>query len=985
MGTEQNKVPASVNMDARNFLRAINNSAQSKVVFFENVVKRLGQEAKRAFKLTALHPASLIFEDTKTNEYYVGDIKKDGPRYIVDNIKRVNVVEEKKADLFDKNCTDLVEAISESDFKSAEKVFNKIELQRFRSRVIPESGLVTTRDGDVHRIKTTVDVIEEDKIPKIIKAFSDAVADQVELLEGQVVRGVFTETGDAFTLPVDEITRRRIVARRMREIAESAYESPTFQKFVVNIAGLVCEHKVSEAVEVAAKFLREEQEFCLLNKAGMTKLVESTFATQSEFNSFLIEDVATLMYKTNLKVNKDTIVDCWTKTAQKAQSPDMLANAQALGESKDFASAYNVFIEGVFSEANDIDSTRAKAYLVSLKVIKNVLKHIDGQDQLVQDIEHMVGSLETEEPSTDIIYQTEELLAGISDTIIDRIQTLDGFDRMPGVDDKDEAAVEPEEEQDETPVPLPDLGGEEEEALVPDMAMASAEAPVAPEMAKAAAESKKAGKPIVEDYTPIEKMNAIELQEELLSWKTDGHIFLKEDGFDDCFNQINKYIDRCHSIGSAAADMIREEFEGIRDTVIDSGNDVVLDLPDDPYDGKIELKENVKINSDYSPLSEELGGLSGPEKGVKHSGDASGMSELQDNGGVVKSGVKTSDGKSGDSAPSNSGAVEGDPGMSKDNQGKTKGLSDKGMKKVSGADAAGTPSNKGAVDGDPGMSKDNQGKTKAIGESITDKIAAALDEGELKVEAKHTGGGGYKKPHDLDMSELQGKNGVDDGDAKKTDGKGAGGVPPSKGAEKTDLDMAKDFQSKTSGLAESDDTKKVVSEVPPTEGEPTATEDQKKGPRMHADGRKKAALAPREVKESKESKKSDSPFVEDVAVVYSRDERIDDVISRVIAAMDKAEGMDMGSMDVPTVPELPSPVDEIVGGMPLGDEEVLTTGAEEVPEEAPEETDVEKAPVESKTPQTKVVNEEHCPECKKPSDYCKCPCPDCGKDTCECK
>src|ERR1700675_4799708 len=99
MSTEQKHVPASMNMDARNFLRAINTSAQSKVVFFENIVRRLGQEAKRDFKLAALHPTSLIFEDVQTHVYYSGDIKKEGPRVIVNNIKKINVVEERKADL----------------------------------------------------------------------------------------------------------------------------------------------------------------------------------------------------------------------------------------------------------------------------------------------------------------------------------------------------------------------------------------------------------------------------------------------------------------------------------------------------------------------------------------------------------------------------------------------------------------------------------------------------------------------------------------------------------------------------------------------------------------------------------------------------------------------------------------------------------------------------------------------------------------------
>ena len=1033
MSTEQKPVPASINMDARNFLRAINSCAQSKVVFFENVVRRLGAEAKRNFRLVALQPANLMFEDVDTNAYYLGDIKKDGQRFTINNIKRVNVVEEKKADLFAKNCTDLVEAISESDFKSADRVFNKIELQRFRSRVIPESGWVTTRDGEARKIKVDGDTVKEDRIPQIVKAFAHAVSDTVEVSDGLVVSGTFNETGEQFTLPVDEFTRRRIVARRMKQVAESAYKSPTFQKLVGNIAGLVSGKKVAEAVEVAAKFLKEEQEFCLLTQGEMKSLVDNALAAQGEFNPFLIEDVSTLMYRTNAKVNRDNILECWMKTAQKAQNANLLTQAKSLSEAKNFANDYGVFLEQLFNEEGDVNNNRAKAYLVSLKVVKSVLSHIEGQEQLVGDIDKMIVGLTSGEPSTDIIYQAEELIAGISDTIIDKVQTLENYNQMPGVEDQ-EPLEAPADEPEGEPVPLPELGGEEEMDLgggEPGAEMAAAPAPAgAPEMQQqlvgAAAESKKTDKkPISEGaYTPIEKMSAVELEEELLSWKTDGHIYLKEDGFEDCFAQLNRYIDRCNALG-AAGKSLREAFEQIRDVAISEGNDVSLDLPEDPYAGKVSLKEGAKINSDYKPLAEDIGGLSGPAKMLKSGGDESGMSELQSGKPVNGSGLKKVDGKDGGGADAAEdydleGNKKGTFGrtygqnetrMNDELQSKTKGIADKTLHKVSGRDGQGADSAsdytlEGNKKGEFGrtyaqnetrMDDELQSKTKAISdkepksvsgtaaESVVDRIAAALtEEGhyDKQTGVKHKAGGGtmdapkgelgrsYKEGETTMGDELQDDKDKYFGDKKDGEVCESEEMTPERIAEdyakQTGVDksglkdgymkqpkgefgrsykegetsMSDELQDKTDAIDKKELDEPVKEGAEKCEGCDdkdcscqTLPEDQYKGPRRHPWGRKKAAIAPREVEESKKKGKA---INEDV-MVYDKDAPLDEVIMAVINSMKKD---DMGAMgDMGGMPPVPGMGDEMGDMAPPAPEAGMDAmggeGMEEVPGEPP--------------------------------------------------
>lgn len=1100
MSTEQKHVPASMNMDARNFLRAINTSAQSKVVFFENIVRRLGQEVKRDFKLAALHPTSLIFEDVHTHIYYSGDITKEGHRVTVNNIKKINVVEEKKADLFSKNCEDLISAISEEDYKGAERAFTKIEMQRFRSRVIPESGWVQTRDGEARLVQTDAHAVNEDLIPQIIRVFADAVSDNVEISESQVVSGTFSETGDSFTLPVDEYTRRRIVARHMKQVAEGAHNSAAFQKFVGNLAGLVCEKKIDVAVENAAKFLREEQEFCLLTKGEMKKLVESALAAQMEFNAFIIEDVTTLMHKTNLKVNRNNIIGCWTKTAEKAQNAALMASASGLTEAKDFAAEYDLFLEGLFNEGGDINSNRAKAYVISMKVIKNVLDHIEGQEKLAEKMGEMIANLETTEPASDVVYQAEELLNGLDSALVQRVVTMDNFSQMPGITDEQPEA---EEETAGEAVPLPDLGGDE--GFEPDAAAAAAPAPAgAAQMQEqpvgAAAESKNAKKAIAESqFTPIEKMSGVELEEELLKWKTEGHTYLKEDGFEDCFNQLNRCIDRCNDLGPSAK-ALREQFEQVRDVVIEEGNDVDLDLPHDPYAGKVSLKEGAKINPDYNPLSEDLGGLDAPAKMLKSGGDASGMSELQKGDGVQKKGLGKADGRKGDGADSAEdytldGNTKGEFGrkygqnetrMDDELQSKTKGVAGKGTKSVdgrdgSGAEAAGDYTLEGNKKGEFGrkyaqnetsMSDELQSKTKPIsdkkaketsgthGESIVDRIARLLDEDfDKQTGNEHKAGGGtmdeptgelgrkYKEGETTMGDELQDEKGEYFGDKK--DGKVAVKEDYSKqtGMEKSGLkdgylkqpkgefgrtykdgetSMSDENQDETEFIDDKDlnepvkegetAPEEVVDEKPAGEGEKAASEDQRKGPRRHVWGRKKAAIAPREMKGESKSKDPIDAIAEDVAVFYSSDDRMEEVISSVLSHMKGGEGdLDMpmgGDLDMePGMDDMP-PVEEPAEG-PLGTPEgdaAFEAGeefdaeneAEGVPPEgAPghdemesdEEKDAEagaadeagdeegedegenKPPFESKARGKKPVAEgkkDLCKKCKKMSNMCEC-------------
>lgn len=571
-----------ITMDARKFIKHINNGAGAKLKFFEETIQRFGKESGRQFRLASLDTNSLMFEDTDKKLYYLADIKKvQNGRVAIENIRQINIVEAEKAEQFGKNVAELVESISKNDYRDADRTFNRIESQRYRSRVIPESGMITTRDGVAHNVRTNNKTIKENHIPVLIKMFCESVQDSVELDKGMVVRGVFNETQEKFVIPINEYTRRRLVARTMRGLAEGAYKSKGFQDLVYGIATLVCERKINEAVRAAAKFLTEEQEFCMLDQHGMTKLVEGALAARCEFNGILAADTGALMYKVNTKVNRDSILEAWSKTAQKAENASLLANVKVLEESKEFHKDYNEFLNVIFTEGADVSQARARAYLASLKIIASVLPNLEDEDgdkmSSVEELNSLIAKLERPEPDTSSILQAEELLTGISDSLLDRISTLESFDKMPS--SEEDAEVEGEEES-KTPVPLPEIESKDEEGEMPPAETpAPGQAPGAPP--QGLPEGAEAGEAI------IEAMSQNQLKEELEAWKLEGETYLKEDGFEDCHKQFDRYIGRCLTLGPAAQEL-REQFEQMRDIIVETGNEATID-EDDKYARSVKI------------------------------------------------------------------------------------------------------------------------------------------------------------------------------------------------------------------------------------------------------------------------------------------------------------------------------------------------------------------------------------------------------------
>jgi len=677
MSTNQKRRPTSVTMDVRKLLRAFNSSAQSKVQFFEESVRKLGMSVNRQYRLSALNASNIIFEDVDSNVYYLADTKKDGTKYRINNVRRIEIGDREKPQIFEKNCLKLVDKLSEQKYKQADKVWKQIESQRFRSQIIPESGLVTTKDGITRRFHTHKLESRDERISTIVEAIVDTFRDNVDVVDGEVVCGVFSEDTTDFTLPVDEMTCRRVIARQMKEAAREAYKSKAFQRVVKNVAGLVSNGNLKEAVSTAAKFMKREQEFSLLSEREFKDLIDDTLAASGIFNPFLCKDASKLLYLTNLRANHTDIVESWTKTAHMANNADLMEHVDALRRSKNFIKDYNSLLDLVFNEDYNPSSLelRDKAYAAALHALAGKVSR--DNPELAKEMLQQAEVLADPNKSDTAARNEAEAILGAAWSKLGGV--LSKYDEFGGEIEDEEEAEEDYEGEEEMGEPIefsPDLAGADElggpEELGPeagldmgmdaglDMGMGGADmgmggAPMgAPGggmgMAPPLAASKQKG-----GVTFIENMGLRQLKEELDFWKTDGHIYLREDGFDDCFEQMQAYISRSDQYGPKGK-KIAEGFRSIRDYMVETGTDVMKDVAFDRYKTSASRVKDVDINHDYLAEDSSLR-MGEPWSDVDSGGQKSG--EFRGDGLADKS-AKDCDGASGEKEAGSGEAASGD-------------------------------------------------------------------------------------------------------------------------------------------------------------------------------------------------------------------------------------------------------------------------------------------------------------------------------------
>ena len=432
-GTNGAKIAACVEMDARTLLRTINSGALSQHKIFEDKIKWMGQKQGYDFRLMSVNQNSLIYEDVNTGQMYQADVKRlSRGRIRIENSRPLRIVESQKKSLFKKACLDLVESIAEDDDGSADAAFGRMQNQHFRSRTIPMSGHVVTRDGIARHIPVSEDLVPYDLKPQIVKTICDSLSDRVMIKRGQIVESTFNDSDEKIRIPINELTRRRVVARLMKECAKEAYTSKGFQDRVRQIAGFFSNQKFTEGAKAATVLLRDKQEFCLLNLSEMQHLVGNALATGGILNEKLADDVGLLFYKANCKVNNKEIIESWKKTAQLAEHPKFVENVRTLEESDDFENDYGKFLETVFDEDRSTKDVRAQAYLTSLEQIRRVIEDT-GDDAVLKSVDDYILKLRQDPDSIDdsILYEVEDLLSSISTELIHDVRSLADYDEIP--------------------------------------------------------------------------------------------------------------------------------------------------------------------------------------------------------------------------------------------------------------------------------------------------------------------------------------------------------------------------------------------------------------------------------------------------------------------------------------------------------------------------------------------------------------------------
>lgn len=947
-------------MDARKFLRTINSSAQSKVVFFEGLVKKLGDKKSKNYRLSSLNEGSLIFEDVDSSSYFAADVsKKDRKRVEINNIRPIKIVEDEKPKSFNKHCFNLVECLSNDDFKGADKAFRIIESQRFRSSVIPKTGWVTTKDRVARYVPMESKGLDIDIISETL---ARTVSDFLELDEStNTIRGVLPGTGEELVIPMSKMMERRRVASHMKSVAENAWRSDKFNSLIENVAGLVSKDMIKEAIQRVAGFLKENQEFSMLSEDETKQLVENSLSAVGEFNSILSENVGTLLYRVNAKVNRHDIVEAWEKTAMIAESAELLHRAKVLQQSKTFTEDYNEFLGKLFTE----DDKALRADIARLRLMQNELAHSESDEntEIISQISDLIGRAE-EDPDDLVKNDIRDLLSANDD----KIRAFTTLANQDEISDDGISAVDEVEGPVGPPQEVPEGGGSAGLGGGLDLDLGGEEP------------GQEAGETGEEDLnleldlpesknkpskTLIEDMSIADLKYEIDHWKTDGHIYLAEDGFENCYNQFARYIKRCDELG---AEGLKGEFEGLRDVMVNTGNDVIDETASvgDPY-SSIDVGDKVEINEEYGAAKMDPPKGSGVAekgkepgyagKGSAPAGDPK-MGSPSGKGVATKSGEATASPGGGTDAkmdsPEGEGVQKKGLGDSKLSHGNEDGP-DAGKPKTGGAQMD-SPDGSGLAESAGNPEKMQPGTGKIIKGSWIDKLDAKMtsDLPDASVElSKEKHGKGDEHPQGSSVAEDKTPNPVSVAGEKRKEELEKKKKEQEKGEAEVKENINTDDIVETCCMECQIKTVAKEGDECPECGKPMTAmsqldESQYKGAKgFRGIGMEKGSIN----EEESESEEGSDDISEDVAVMVSTDSNIDDVIDAVVKSMEEMGDIEMDEPEaitepveepgeepeVPEVPEGPEDEESEALGFISGEMETEVGGEEESEEESEEE------------------------------------------------
>ena len=429
-----------VTMDARKFLASVNKGYGGQIKLVESKLSKLGEALDKTLRLVSHNHNSVMFEDTGANVYYKADIKRNNNRTIqIDNIQELSLVDQEKPEIFKSACGDLINAIEESvsegnGDEAANKILNRILSGHCSPYAVPYSGVASTRDGGSHSISLSSSGISENVMPEVVRCLKEAVKSSSVTIN----EGVITIGEESAKLPISELTRKQVVARKMKEIAENAYKSGNFRRLIKNVAAHISNHEMKEAIKLSKDFFSEEQEFCLLDKRGMVTLVENSMYSQGVWNYHVIKNTSMLLWETNCHINKSDILEQWNTAASKTGVNALVENVDILRDAaskspKVFSDTYDKFLGHVFTEDYSSRSVKAQSYLNMLKILNNVVDGSDADSAVKYAVNDLIFRLESDINNVDdaTLYEVEELLANVGADLVHDTDTLSNFDTIP--------------------------------------------------------------------------------------------------------------------------------------------------------------------------------------------------------------------------------------------------------------------------------------------------------------------------------------------------------------------------------------------------------------------------------------------------------------------------------------------------------------------------------------------------------------------------
>jgi len=642
---DQKDAPASVvEMDVRKFLRRINGSARSLLWECEEQVRNMGSKIGREMSLVALDAQGIILQEEKTGRYYQADLKKVKSQTVIENMKELQLrPSEEKEKFFQESLDGLIESIEEDNYENADRFLRKLTLARFQRNTVPQNGLVTTRDGVLRSVKVSNHRLSKEDKVSIVKSIIETTTGNVKVKRGRIVEAVFNDV--PLMIPVNEFTRRRIVARKMKEVAMEAYKSPGFQDRIGHCLSLLSEDKgVEKVVNNFATFLTESQEFCLLNLAESQELVGKALATKGVFNEESANDLGIIFYKTGCNVNHDEILENWANVARMAEFPPLVENVRVLKNSKSFDEDYSEFLKMIFVEDVDTRSAKNKMYLVALKGMKKAIDDADEENSAkLNDLIHKMESAGAEVDDA-TLRDAEELVASVGENVIGDMETINDFDDIP------------QEEEGESTFGDEDLGSEEGESEK----TLGASAPTEPSgsglddllkgmgdegdegdedegeegLGEGEEEEEEEEEPVPFESIQgsVEKQLREELKDlpvesiesELKIWKKNGKQFFEKDGYEKSTAHLQACIDECRSRNN---EDLAEQFSAIMEANLPESNE-----DEDPY-------KYVPMDEDHTTMAKKMRRVkNGGQEGEKdsYSGEAMGSAEHPEDMNVKK-------------------------------------------------------------------------------------------------------------------------------------------------------------------------------------------------------------------------------------------------------------------------------------------------------------------------------------------------------------